>query len=105
MTRAEDRAPRRRDPSAVPGAKTGAGRHDAALSLLRDWHQCDKSMNRKASVQKIIISQPRFFHFTLNQYTVYVNRQGNFWVLGFNESPEQFFDFGRALYPKSVGLG
>jgi hypothetical protein len=31
LARAEDRAPWRHDPSAVPGAKTEGGRHDAAL--------------------------------------------------------------------------
>ncbi len=33
----------RTDPSADSGAKTEGGRHDAALSSLRDWHQCAKA--------------------------------------------------------------
>jgi hypothetical protein len=43
MAWAEDRAPWRHDPSADPGAKTEGGRHDAALSFLRDWHEGGKS--------------------------------------------------------------
>ncbi len=31
LTRVEDRATRKRDPSAIAGAKTEGGRHDAAL--------------------------------------------------------------------------
>jgi hypothetical protein len=33
MAWAEDRAPWRHDPGAVPGAKTEGGRHDAALFI------------------------------------------------------------------------
>jgi hypothetical protein len=48
-------------------AQSGAARCRPCL-LLWDWHERDKSVNSSANAQKILISQPRFFHFTLNQY-------------------------------------
>ena len=66
---AEDRAPRRRDPSADPGAKTEGGRHDAALSF--PFGIGAKAANRGNLIKRALylISRPRFLHFTLNQYT------------------------------------
>ena len=45
MAWAEDRATRGRDPSAVPGAKTGDGtrRRPVSVGRLRDWPESDKS--------------------------------------------------------------
>ena len=54
MTWAEDRATQRCDPSAGPGAKTGAGAgYIPALlpsSPLRDWHQSDKPSRHDAAI-------------------------------------------------------
>ena len=68
--RAEHRAPWRHDPSADPGAKTEGGRHDAALSF--PFGIGTKAANRPSLFQCTLdlISQPRFLHFTLNQYTL-----------------------------------
>jgi hypothetical protein len=53
MAWAEDRATQRCDPSADPGAKTGAGVRNplALLSFhpLRDWHESDKPSRHDAA--------------------------------------------------------
>jgi hypothetical protein len=50
---AEDRATQRCDPSAVPGAKTGAGAGHSLAPFpslpLRDWHQSDKPSRHDAA--------------------------------------------------------
>ena len=59
---AEDRATQRCDPSADPGAKTGAGAgHVPALlpsSPLRDWHESDKPPRHDAAT----VWQDAFFN-------------------------------------------
>ena len=68
MAWAEDRAPWRHDPSADPGTKTEGGRHDAALSFpsgLVRKRQIDHDL---ITSSVLLISQPRFLHFTLNHY-------------------------------------
>jgi hypothetical protein len=76
---AEDRATQRCDPSADPGAKTGAGaRHCLALLPfypLRDWHESDKpSRHDAATLLAGCLPQPanakrQEFQFPLNQDT------------------------------------
>ena len=68
LTRAEDRAPWRHDPSADPGAKTEGGRHDAALSFPFGIGM--KAANRPSLFGRALylISRPSFLHFTLNQH-------------------------------------
>src|SRR5262245_35028263 len=70
MAWAEDRAPWRHDPSAVPGAKTEGGRQDAALSF--PFGIGNKATNRHYLFERAVslISRPRSLHFTLNHYTV-----------------------------------
>ncbi len=74
---AEDRAPQRCDPSAAPGAKTGAGATscDVAPLLLplRDWHQSEKSSRHEAAksstgrASQLANANPSKFQFPLNQ--------------------------------------
>ena len=74
---AEDRATQRCDPSAVPGAKTGArAGHVPALlpsSLLRDWHRCDKPSRHEAATlpagcpHQFANAKQQEFQFPLNQ--------------------------------------
>jgi hypothetical protein len=62
---AEDRAPWRHDPGAVPGTKPEGRRHDAALSF-------PSGLRRKRQIEALwarvhhLISRPQFLHFTLN---------------------------------------
>jgi len=75
---AEDRATQRCDPSADPGAKTGAGaRHPLALlpfHSLRDWHESDKpSRQDAATVQagcpsQLANTKRQEFQFPVNQH-------------------------------------
>ncbi len=74
---AEDRATQRCDPSADPGAKTGAGaRHSLALLpfyLLRDWHGSDKPSRHDAAtllagcLPQLANAKRHEFQFPLNQ--------------------------------------
>jgi hypothetical protein len=74
---AEDRATQRCDPSAVPGAKTGAGaRHYLALLPflpLRDWHQSDKPSRQDAATSpagcpsQLANADRQEFQFPVNQ--------------------------------------
>lgn len=80
MTWAEDRATLRSDPSAVPGAKTGARavdvQHSIARLPLRDWRPCAKPSRHDA----VILRQEAFlqlangkqleFLFAVNQDTM-----------------------------------
>jgi len=77
---AEDRALLRSNPSAVPGAKTGAGaRHSLALlpflHPLRDWHQSDKPSRQDAATllagcpSQLANAKRQEFQFPLNQDT------------------------------------
>ena len=74
---AEDRATQRCDPSADPGAKTGAGHVPALLpsSPLRDWHQSDKPSRHDAAtllagcLPQLANAKRQEFQFPLNQDT------------------------------------
>ena len=78
MTWAEDRATQRCDPSAVPGAKTGAGAGNRLAPLpfhpLRDWHQGDKPSRQDAATvptgcpSKLANAERPQFQFPVNQY-------------------------------------
>ena len=76
MTWAEDRAPVRTDPSAVPRAETegrAVASHGTAPTSLRDRHQCDKPLRQDAATA--LGTMPRLvpyekharFQFTVNQ--------------------------------------
>ena len=77
MAWAEDRATQRCDPSADPGAKTGAGaRHSLALlpsQPLRDWHQRDKPSRHDAATllagcpSQFANAERQEFQFPVNQ--------------------------------------
>ncbi len=78
MTRPEDRATQRCDPSAEPGAKTGvgAGLHRPVPLLpssLRDWHQRDKPSRHDAATvltgcpSQLANLRPAAFQFPVNQ--------------------------------------
>jgi hypothetical protein len=79
MTWAEDRATQRCDPSAVPGAKTGAGAAHCPAPLpfppLRDWHQSDKPSRHDAATflarcpSRLANSERQQFQFPVNQDT------------------------------------
>jgi len=79
LTRAEDRATQRCDPSAVPGAKTedrAVVQHAAARSSpLRDWHPRDKPSRHDAATSLTRRPFPLAnadwptFQFTVNQDT------------------------------------
>ncbi len=76
---AEDRATQRCDPSAAPGAKTGArARTSLALlpfHLLRDWHESDKPSRHDAAtllagcLSQFANAERQEFQFPLNQHT------------------------------------
>ena len=76
---AEDRATQRCDPSADPGAKTGAwASHSLALLpfyLLRDWHGSDKPSRHDAAtllagcLPQLANAKRQEFQFPLNQDT------------------------------------
>ena len=74
----EDRATQRCDPSAAPGAETGAGAKPCFAPLhpsLRDRHESDKPSRQDAAncpagcAPRFANAQPPKFQFTLNQYT------------------------------------
>ena len=76
---AEDRALLRSNPSADPGAKTGAGarRSPAPLPfyLLRDWHQSDKPSRQDPATlpagcpSQFANAKRQEFQFPVNQHT------------------------------------
>ncbi len=68
VTRTEDRAPWRHDPSADPGARTEGGRHNAALSF--PFGIGKKAANRPVLFERelYLVSRPSFLHFTVNQH-------------------------------------
>jgi hypothetical protein len=76
---AEDRALLRSNPSADPGAKTGARARCLCLVLLsvrvlhrlRDWHECDKPSRHDAVIfcTGSTSATRRQFQFTVNQDT------------------------------------
>jgi hypothetical protein len=76
---AEDRATQRCDPSADPGAKTGAGaRHSLALlpfHPLRDWHESDKPSRHEAATllagcrSQFANAERHEFQFPVNQHS------------------------------------
>ena len=82
---AEDRATQRCDPSADPGAKTGAwASHSLALLpfyLLRDWHGSDKPSWHDAAtllagcLPQLANAKRQEFQFPLNQDTQGRNRE------------------------------
>ena len=78
LTRTEDRATQRCDPSAAPGAKTGVGtavHHPVPLPCpaLRDWHQSDKPSRHDAATvltggpSLLANAGPVKFQFPVNQ--------------------------------------
>jgi len=79
MAWAEDRALLRSNPSADPGAKTGAGagNHLAPLPFcqLRDWHQSDKPSRQDAATvatgcpSTLANTERQEFQFPLNQHS------------------------------------
>ena len=76
---AEDRATQRCDPSAAPGAKTGAGAGNRLaplpFCLLRDWQQSDKPSRQDAATlptgcpSRLANAKRQEFQFPLNQHT------------------------------------
>src|SRR6266436_1148140 len=71
MAWAEDRAPWRHDLSADPGTKTEGGA--ARCRPVFPFGIGTKATNRRPLIAgtEVLISRPRFLHFTLNHYTFF----------------------------------